>query len=218
MYVLCIMCWNEEISLNTFVFSSFSLLLIIYNNAYTQYKIKMFTPFFILFVSSFIVMQLIEFFIWRNMKNPFYNNLFSIIGCIVLILQPVFSLLLLSDITIRNYFLIAYSILCIPYSIYKFSTKHIHSTVNKDGHMGWNYFTNSGPVLLIWLFFFLFYFIYEQKWYTISFALLMLLISYYNYNKDRTSWSMWCWMINGIMIYFAGYLLFYLPFVEKGIC
>jgi hypothetical protein len=39
-YIIIIMCWNKEISLNTFLFSSFVLILIIYNNAYTQYKIK----------------------------------------------------------------------------------------------------------------------------------------------------------------------------------
>jgi hypothetical protein len=33
------MCWNKDISLNTFLFSSFVLGLIMYNNAYTQYKI-----------------------------------------------------------------------------------------------------------------------------------------------------------------------------------
>lgn len=38
------MCWNENVSLNTFLFSSFVLLLIFYNNTYTQYKIKHFTP------------------------------------------------------------------------------------------------------------------------------------------------------------------------------
>ena len=34
------MCWNENVSLNTFLFSSFVLLLIMYNNAFTQYKIN----------------------------------------------------------------------------------------------------------------------------------------------------------------------------------
>ena len=34
------MCWNKEVSLNTFIFSIFVLLLIMYNNAYTQYKIE----------------------------------------------------------------------------------------------------------------------------------------------------------------------------------
>lgn len=34
------MCWNEHVSLNTFLFSSFVLALIVYNNSYTKYKIQ----------------------------------------------------------------------------------------------------------------------------------------------------------------------------------
>ena len=34
------MCWNETVSLNTFIFSMGALLLIMYNNAYTKYKIE----------------------------------------------------------------------------------------------------------------------------------------------------------------------------------
>jgi len=34
------MCWNEHVSMNTFLFSSFVLGLVLYNNLYTPYKIK----------------------------------------------------------------------------------------------------------------------------------------------------------------------------------
>ena len=58
------MCWNEHVSLNTFLFSSFVLLLIIYNNLFTKYKIQELNNTFVyLFIASFVVMQLIEFFI-----------------------------------------------------------------------------------------------------------------------------------------------------------
>ena len=58
------MCWNEHVSLNTFLFSSFVLLLIIYNNLFTKYKIQELNNTFVyLFITSFVVMQLIEFFI-----------------------------------------------------------------------------------------------------------------------------------------------------------
>ncbi len=68
------MCWNQHVSLNTFLFSSFILILIIYNNKYTQYKIKELNNVWIyVFFFSFISMQLIEFFIWRNINNK-YNK------------------------------------------------------------------------------------------------------------------------------------------------
>ncbi len=36
------MCWNKEVSINTFMFSIITLLFIYYNNKFTQYKIKEF--------------------------------------------------------------------------------------------------------------------------------------------------------------------------------
>ena len=53
------MCWNESVSLNTFLFSSFVLLLVMYNNYYTKYKITELDNVWIyLFLASFIFMQL----------------------------------------------------------------------------------------------------------------------------------------------------------------
>ena len=36
------MCWNEDISLNTFLFGSFSLLFIFLSNTWSKYKLKEF--------------------------------------------------------------------------------------------------------------------------------------------------------------------------------
>ena len=65
----------------------------------------------------------------------------------------------------------------------------------------------------------LFSFVYEKKWFGLSFGLITLSITVFNYTKDHTMGSMWCWSVNSIMIYYAGYLLIYLPFLEKmNIC
>jgi hypothetical protein len=115
------MCWNENVSLNTFLFSSFVLLLIFYNNTYTQYKIKHFNSAWdYFFFISFISMQLIEFFIWRNINNTFYNHIFSTMAALLIFIQPVISLMLLPDISLRNNLLVTYSVFFIPYFIYKF--------------------------------------------------------------------------------------------------
>lgn len=59
------MCWNASVSLNTFLFSSFVLALIIYNNLFTKYKIHELNNIWVyLFLSSFVFMQLIEFCIY----------------------------------------------------------------------------------------------------------------------------------------------------------
>jgi len=210
------MCWNENVSLNTFLFSGFVLALIIYNNSFTKYKIhELNNKWVYLFIASFVFMQLIEFFIWRNINNKFYNNIFSIFAVLLLIIQPIASIMIITNIQLRNLLLISYLLLVIPFSIYKFSTNHIHSVVSEGGHLIWNFF-NIPPILwIVWLFFFLFSFFYEKKWFGIIFGLITLFIAVINYKNDNTMGSMWCWSVNSIMIYYAIYLLLYLPFLEK---
>lgn len=212
------MCWNEHISLNTFLFSSFVLGLIIYNNAFTKYKIQhLHNKWIYIFFASFIVIQLIEFFIWRNIDNYFYNNLFSILAVIVLFFQPIASLMIITEKKIRNILLGSYLLIAIPYLIYNFSTKHIYSIVSESGHLRWNFF-ELRPIIrwVVWVFFFLFSFFYEKEWFGFIFGLVTLIFTFLNYIKDNTVASMWCWIVNSIMIYYAFYLLIYLPFLERG--
>ena len=211
------MCWNAAISLNTFAFSSFVLLGIIYNNAYTQYKIKELNNIWVYFLfASVILMQLIEFFIWRNLNNKVYNNVFSTIAILLLIIQPMLSLMIVTNKKLRNILLVAYLLLAIPYSIYNFGISNIHSTVGKNGHLRWNFFKVNSIIPIVWVFFFLFSFVYEKRWFGAGFGLVTLTICYFNYKNDNTIWSMWCWAINSIMIFYAFYLLIWLPFLEKN--
>lgn len=212
------MCWNQEVSLNTFLFSGFVLLLIIYNNAFTKYKIEELNYVWIyLFLASFIFMQLIEFFIWRNMNDAFYNRVFSTMAALLLMVQPVFSIMIIrSNIPLRNLLLVSYLVIAIPFSTFRFLTKKFQSEKTKTGHMRWKYFEGEPIILITWLFFFLFSLVYEKFWIGILLGVCLLFISYYNYRHEHSMGSMWCWMANSIMIYYALYLLFYLPFIEKN--
>ena len=215
------MCWNATVSLNTFLFSSFVLLLIIYNNTYTKYKIHELNNVYIyIFFALFISIQLIEFFIWRNVNNQFYNNIFSITATMVLFLQPIVSIMIISsNDKLRNSLVLCYLLLAIPYSIYSFSTKHIHTVVGESGHLKWYFFDTNPIIWTTWMFFFLFSFFYEKKFGGFIFGMITLIITYINYQNDGTMWSMWCWVVNALMIYYAGYLLFYLPFIEeRSVC
>jgi len=214
------MCWNENVSLNTFLFSSFVLTLIIYNNSFTKYKIQELNNKWVyLFITSFVFMQLIEFFIWRNINNNFYNNIFSNLATLLLIIQPILSIMILTNVKLRNVLLIFYLSLAVPYSIYKFSNSNIHSVISESGHLRWKFFDTSPVIWMGWLFFFLFSFVYEKNWIGLFFGLITLIIAFLNYTKDHTMWSMWCWGVNSVMIYYAIYLLIYLPFLEKmNIC
>jgi len=208
------MCWNAAVSLNTFLFSSFALLLIIYNNSFTKYKIKeLNNKWTYIFFALIILMQLIEFFLWRNINNKYYNNLFSILAISLLVIQPIAGIMIIKTTTIRNVLLFVYLLLAIPYSIYQFSTKKIHTTVSKNGYLEWHFFKNSFLVLFVWFFCVFFSIIYEKIWTLVIFSIITLIILFIKYRD--TAWSRWCWVINSIMIYYIIYLLLFLPFLEQ---
>lgn len=209
------MCWNESVSLNTFLFSGFVILLITYNNVFTKYKIEILNNIYLLLFSiSIISIQLVEFFIWRNINNAYYNHLFSIVEASIIFIQPVFSIMIITKKTLRNTLLFLYLLFAIPYSIYALFTKNIKTIVTEQGHLKWNFITHIN-IWMIWLFFFLFSFFYEKYWAGVIFAILLLLITNYNYKNDNSVESMWCWIVNIFAIYYASYLLFILPFYEK---
>lgn len=209
------MCWNEAVSLNTFLFSMSVLCLIMYNNAYTKYKIKELDNIWVyLFFASFISMQLVEFFIWRNINDKYYNHIFSVAGTILLLFQPFFSLMILSNIKLRNILLLLYSI-NIPYTLYKILKTDIYSEVAKNGHLRWIWYKPYIILHLLWCILLGFSLFYERNFVFGILGFVLLGISYYNYKTEDTYSSMWCWFANSIMLYYAAYLLIYLPFLEK---
>jgi hypothetical protein len=142
-----------------------------------------------------------------------------VIAILLLLVQPITSIMLLSDTQVRNILLASYSLLAVPFTVYKFLTVRAHADVSKSGHLIWNFFGKDSvnPIVhIIWLFFFLFRFVYENKWGGFAFCAITLLISAINYKNDNSMWSMWCWVVNSVMIYYAFYLLLYLPFLEKS--
>ena len=213
------MCWNAEVSLNTFLFSSFVMLLVIYNNNYTQYKINFVDSssnlWAYMFMFSFIFIQLIEFFIWKNVHNPVLNSFFTLLATILLLIQPIASMMLLSG-QMRTYLIVPYLLLVIPFFLYRYNTKKIISSITPLNHLHWNslLYSDENMFFIVWLFFFLFPLFYQGYIFGFLFGFVTLLVMAYNYNKDRSFGSMWCWVVNTVVIYYAVYLLFYLPFFE----
>ena len=87
------MCWNAEISLNTFLFGCMTILFIYYTNTYTRYKSLLFDNlWYYIFLFVIISMQLLEYFIWKKIHNKSINQLLSKIGLFIIFLQPIFSI------------------------------------------------------------------------------------------------------------------------------
>jgi hypothetical protein len=212
------MCWNQAVSLNTFLFSGFVLALIVYNNAYTQYKIKELNNIWIyLFFLSFILIQLVEYFLWRNIDNPRYNQLFTTFASILIFLQPIAAGMIIPNTTVRTYFVTLYTVFGFPFWLYRFMSRKMEATVSPWKHLNWNLQVFEDPqwrilLLLLWLICFLFPLFYAGKRVGALFGLITLLVVAYHYLVDGTVASIWCWVINSVMLYYAVYLLFYLPF------
>ena len=207
------MCWNADVSLNTFLFSMFVLLLVFYNNHYTKYKIQYFdNKWMYVFLISAFSMQLIEYFIWKNIKNDYYNKIFTICALFLVFFQPVASLMLLGNHSLRNILLSAYLLIGIPILIYTIYTEKLISVVSKkSGNLIWSMDPNG--VLPLWTVALLFSFVYEKNWVPVILAIISL--SIFVYKEFSSAGSVWCWFINSISVYLAIYLLFYLPYIEN---
>ena len=216
------MCWNQYVSINTFLFGIFVLILIAVNNKHSPYKVKEFDSIFVyLFFVSFISMQLIEFFIWRNLKNKTMNKLFSILGAFLLLIQPVLSLRMIKNNTLMWKMVVTYSIPSFAYFFYLLKYHNFYTNVSNSGHLKWHWSIPNNKISFVFIFYlyFLMYSIFVNKYYLLmTYVLLLLLLSYYLYVNDDTVNSIWCWAVNSLMLYYAFKLLIWLPFKEHGFC
>lgn len=200
------MCWNSTISLNTFLFSSFVALLALYN------EILIFPKY--IFAMSFISIQLIEFVLWKNINNISINILFSKIALILVLLQPVFSILTIQ--TQKNLIIpliVLYSIFIILLFYYKpWSTINFRSIPALSGHLSWKWLDYKLIIVLIWLLFLTLTFAIDKEWIKYIFILILFTISYILYHSDLTWGSLWCWIANILAFYWL-YRIF-----KKDIC
>ena len=212
------MCWNQYVSINTFAFSAFVLLLIAINNKYSKYKIREFQSTYVyFFVISIISMQLIEFFIWRNINNKMMNNLFSVMGFLLLIIQPFASLMMLKNKIVKMRVLTIYTIISLIYIIYNLSTHIPTTSISPTGHLKWNWVNKTHSTFLFFMYTFFSFFsgMYERIYAPLIYSTILLLTSYITYSVDNTVGTMWCWFINAISLYYAFKLLIYLPYSKN---
>jgi hypothetical protein len=207
------MCWNQHVSINTFVFGIFCLVLIAYNNTYSKYKTKFFkNRYAYLFMLSFLFMQLFEFILWRNLKNERINHVVSLLGVILVGSQPIASLFLLDNIPLRNTLLVLYSVPAAMFMVYTMWSTNIHTTLSPSHHLKWNWELGwmIGPYFLFFLFFSL---VYNQYYLFLIFLLLYFIFLCY-FGKDGSYNSIWCLSINSIFFYFLINLLVIMPYYE----
>jgi len=199
------MCWNASVSLNTYIFGLFASSFAYYNGTTNLLG-------FILY-QSFIIMQLIEYFIW---SKTFSNRLLSQIALFAILCQPVFNILKIEKMPeLIPYLLVAYFIfIIIIYTIITpLNTLTFLSVPSKNGHLAWKWFTWNIYIIAIWFAFLSARWIIDKMYLILVFVAIILVVSVILYKESNTWGSMWCWLANAISIYFI-LLVYYKDFCK----
>ena len=193
------MCWNAEVSLQTFLFGFVSFFIAYFFHFPFQKLV---------FFLSFTSIQLLEYFLWTFLKNSKYNKLFSIIGYILITLIPFVSLYLITDIPLRNKLMILYVLYFSFYTIYKYPKLDFKTTIGENHHLLYNFIPQDGVFYYsIWMIFFFLGVILSKDIVIILFAFVTIIFSVYYQNKDRTFSSYWCYSANFLWIYVYIFIL-----------
>jgi hypothetical protein len=208
------MCWNADISINTFLFAIFALVFIFLANTYTKYKQETFkNPLVYLLLLEVASIQLIEFFLWKNLKNKKVNEFLTSLALYIIIIEPLTIMLM-----IPNKIILISIVLCyLLFLLISNSSSRI--TTVKNGHLSWGWINIKDKIsIFVFLSFYILsaYFVNHLLF---LFTLITLLISLFFYLKDNTFGSMWCWSFNIFLLYCIIDILIIKPFKEyNNVC
>ena len=167
-------------------------------------------------LTSTIVIQLLEFFIWRDSgKN---NRLLSKIGTAIILLQPLFFLLTIENPLIKFATVLLYFVYSIFIYVFVLSAPgqvDYSTVVGKNKHLQWNWLdpTAIGMIVYVCAIIIPVFFWKQDKHYVmLMIGVVGLLISFKFFGQDKTWGSIWCWTITFISVY-----LIFLVF-QKEVC
>ena len=199
------MCWNASVSLNTYIFGLFASSFVYFNDVTNLHGF--------IFYQSFIIIQLIEYFIW---SKTFSNKLLSQVALFVILCQPVLNIIKIETLPgIIPYLLTAYfAFIIILYTIIiPFDTIKFSSVPSKNGHLSWNWLNWNIYIIAIWYAFLSFRWVIDQMYLPLIFVTITLIISIILFRYTNTWGSMWCWIANLISFYLV-ILVFYKNFCK----
>lgn len=180
------MCWNSTVSLNTFLFSLFGGSFAYFN------KVISLSVFF--YFLSYISIQLVEYFTWKNLHDKAANRLLSQIALFLIFIQIPLSITSTLKYEDQPVVLGLYFVFC----AFVYFSFPIDFSMKKapNGHLAWNWLKFPSWVIVVWISFLLGSLFYVKKY--VDFALYSVAITaiYYTYYKSNTWGSLWCWISN----------------------
>jgi len=188
------MCWNETVSLNTFLFSFFGMNLAYFNNVIITFNY--------LYLISFISMQLLEYFTWKHLNNKEINRLLSQLGLFLIFIQPILFILSIPNVkySVKTPVLALY----ILFSLGCFLYFPINYSMEKapNGHLAWNWLNFPPYIVLTWITFIFILLLYAKDYFRFILHTGLFLAIYYTYYKTNTWGSLWCWIANLATIFY----------------
>jgi hypothetical protein len=146
-----------------------------------------------LLMTVFTHMQLVEYFLWKNLNVPDANRFWSGVGSMVLLLQPLISARLLVKTELHNKIWIAYAIAGIIY----FATREsdLSTEVGGNGHLKWNWILSfKSPQAIAWLALLVGPMLLTGHKVAAVFIVATYIMSAYFNDKYGTAGSYWCWI------------------------
>lgn len=207
------MCYNKDISINTYIIGLVSSYLLLTNDKKT---LKILGFFFIVVIQ----MQLVEYFLWSNTKCSSKNITITHIGALLNVIQPIMLYLAIlyynKDITnenkkIMNITIIIYILALLLYSLNLFPIGCSIVTEVSKPYLQWGWFYKKYPNFITIMFpltlVILMYFGVDKPYnfYLSLIIMLSFIISFIIYRKQRSFGTLWCWFAVfipiGLLIY-----------------
>lgn len=195
------MCWNAEVSLNTFIFGIISMSLVLLLN-----KISYIT---ILFGLTISLIQLMEYYAWNNINNKEIIYNLSIIGFFILLSQIIFlnyGCLNKNDKPIALLFIFIFTFYLF---IYNYQNNKFRMEPGENKHLVWHWVDFPLPFLIIIIILYI-YPAFRCGYMPFLLISIPLSISLYYYYKYKTYGTMWCYFGN-----FYWLLLIILSFINN---
>jgi hypothetical protein len=144
-----------------------------------------------LFMIVFTQMQLVEYFLWKNLHVPRLNVLGSQAAAFLVFLEPIMAIYMIEDVNLRNKVFAGYAVYVMTVLLtHRFNFKTV---VGGNGHLEWKWLPPT-TVMIPWFLFFLIPLWISGHNYAFILSGMTLLMSTYYYTKYNTVSSMWCWI------------------------
>jgi hypothetical protein len=196
------MCWNAEVSLQSF--------LIGIGATFVAYQKGLSFP-TTLFCLTIVFMQLIEYFVWTYYNNPTVNFVASLSASLLLWLQPLASILTLQTKWVLGIVLLYLGLSMVGFLLFTDLDKLCETYQMKraeNGHLQWTWLQKDTKTTVSLVFYFIFLLtplLLQGQYVLLSLALSTLGLSLYSFYKENTWGSMWCWLVNYLVVGTCGY-------------